>query len=444
MSHATRSGNAAELLSRFRDKQAKRDENCVEVGAIFGACFVYHLTGCDRCSSYLEHLLEDIEQCPAKFSFSKDEIMKGLHEAWPHVSEYITALNDECITLEKELDQEQANNCWLRDDMDDLNERIQELEAQIASLQLSSNLSDPPKVTYTCKHSRRLDENEDFRNRVLKHKARPDHWSLYMWQALVGWHKNPMSMPNALREDVAGFFLEEDIDIATWLNKVSTNLPRQAFMNHMKAVFGSRINFEMAFSGFNPNLLCPAFQQSRWITDLLTQLRIESHIPKGLKGKSQDVESVKIPTGSDFLKLILDHCSLSKEQIYNKIIPYMIRDEEKHPLSAAALECAAYMMLRQHPPAPNKGKKPVTGRSQSTSSVHAPQSAKVRQSSQQRLDANLEAYNQHRELVLPYSDEPPSGEPESEPSAPPTLGGSSTLPDESTMDIDPEIGDLYS
>src|ERR1700710_663483 len=103
-------------------------------------------------------------------------------------------------------------------------------------------------------------------------------------------------------------------------------------MNCMKAVFGSRINFETAFSGFNSNLLCPAFQQARWITDASTPLRIDSQITKGIKGKSQ-IEAVKIPNGSDFLKLILEHCSLSREQIYNKIIPYMIRDDEKCPLS---------------------------------------------------------------------------------------------------------------
>ncbi|KIJ31310.1 hypothetical protein M422DRAFT_267121 [Sphaerobolus stellatus SS14] len=437
MSQATCSGNAAELLLRFHEQQARRNEHRIEVGIVFGACFIYHLIGCDRCSSCLEHLLEDIEQHPSKFSFSKDEIMNGLHEAWPH----------------------------LRGEMDDLKERIQELEAQVASLQPSSTLSErlmaptdttespvgsahplysPPKVNYARKHSRRLDENEDFRNHVLKREARPDHWSLHMWQALVGWHKNPMSMLNALREDLAGFFLEEDVDVAAWLNKVGTDLPRQAFMNRMKAIFGSRINFETAFSGFDLNLLRSAFQQSQWITDSSTPLRLESHPTKGLKDKSQAVESVKIPTGSDFLKLILDHCSLSKEQIYNRIIPYMIRDEEKRPLSAAAMERAAYMTLRQHPPAPNKGKKSLTGRGQSMSSVHAPQPAKVGQSSQQQLDADLEAYSQHCEPVLPYSEAPPSGEPESENNAPSSLGASSTLPDESTMDIDPELADLYS
>ncbi|KIJ26111.1 hypothetical protein M422DRAFT_272852 [Sphaerobolus stellatus SS14] len=413
------------------------NEYHVEVGAIFGACFVYHPTGCERCSSYLEHLLEDIEQHPAKFSFSKDEIMKGLHEAWPHVSEYITALNDECITLEKELDDEKVDNRQLCSDMDDLEKKIPELEARILSLQLSPNLSErlmtptnttesrvgsahpltsPVKVSYSRKCSRKLDENEDFRNHVLKYDARPDHWLLHMWQALVGLHKNLMSVPNALRKDAAGYFLEEDVDV--------------------------RINFETAFSGIDLNLLLPVFQQTRWITDSLTPLCIDSQITKGIKGKSQ-LESVKIPTGSDFLKLILDHCSLSKEQIYNKIVPYMIRDEEKRPLSAAAVEHAAYMALRNWESAHKKGKKPFTDTGQSRILAHAPHPAQLGQSSQQRLDTDLADYSNQCEPVIPYSEEPPSGELETEGNAPPLDGASSTLHNESTMDIDPELDDIY-
>ncbi|KIJ23587.1 hypothetical protein M422DRAFT_275805 [Sphaerobolus stellatus SS14] len=62
-SQSKRSRNAAELLSRFREKQAQRDGNPIEVSAVH------------------EHLLEDISQCPAKFSFAKDEILDGIHVA---------------------------------------------------------------------------------------------------------------------------------------------------------------------------------------------------------------------------------------------------------------------------------------------------------------------------------------------------------------------------
>ncbi|KIJ26150.1 hypothetical protein M422DRAFT_272780 [Sphaerobolus stellatus SS14] len=226
-----------------------------------------------------------------------------------------------------------------------------------------------------------------------------------------------MSVLNALREDVAGYFLGEDVDVVAWLNKVIGNLPRQAIMNSMKAVFGSRIcqgtplDFRPEY--FRPELplvsstLWERFRagfilstfvdscgrrvgglvgdsgrlQTRWITDASTPLRIDSQITKGIKGKSQ-IEAVKIPNGSDFLKLILDHCSLSKEQVYNKIIPYMIRDEEKRPLSAATVECAAYMALRNKEFAHYKGKRPITGPDQSKTSAHA-----------QGLDTDLADYN---------------------------------------------------
>ncbi|KIJ38537.1 hypothetical protein M422DRAFT_258913 [Sphaerobolus stellatus SS14] len=402
MSHATCSENTAELLSRFQEKQAQRDENHVEVGAIFGACFVYHLTGCDRCSSYLEHLLEDMEQHPAKFSFSKDEILKGLHEAWPH-----------------------------------------ELEAQLVSLQPSTNLSErisapadttdapvgsahplysPPKVTYSCKRSRKLDENENFRNRVLKPEVRPDHWLLHMWQALVGWHKNPMSVPNAIRDDADSYFLKEDIDVAAWLNKIIAETPVR---------------------GFNSNSLRPGYQQTQWITDSSTPIRLCSQIVKGTKDKAQTTEPVRLPQGSEFLALILKHCSLSREQIDEHIIPYMERDEEKCPMSAAASERATYLLLTLRPPASHKGKRPMTGASKPRSTVHAPTPAKTGESSQQRLDVDLDSYNQVREPVLPYEEAPPSSEPETGDNVPLPVGTSSTLHNESTMDIDQEF-DIYS
>src|ERR1700709_2592168 len=92
-SQAKRSSNAADLLSHFREKQARHDENRIEVGAVYGACFVYHPEGCSRCSKYLEHLLEDISEHPARFSFARDEILDGIHEAWPHITEYIRDLD---------------------------------------------------------------------------------------------------------------------------------------------------------------------------------------------------------------------------------------------------------------------------------------------------------------------------------------------------------------
>ncbi|KIJ35007.1 hypothetical protein M422DRAFT_262724 [Sphaerobolus stellatus SS14] len=139
MSHTSSSDNTADLLSCFRDQQAKHDENCVE-----------------------------------------DEVLESLHEAWPHISGYITDLNEERITLEKELFQEKAYNCQLHDDMDDLKERIQELENQLSSLQISNTISErsmiltsptdynpavgsahllasPAKVIYSRKRSHKLD-----------------------------------------------------------------------------------------------------------------------------------------------------------------------------------------------------------------------------------------------------------------------------------------------
>ncbi|KIJ27460.1 hypothetical protein M422DRAFT_271372 [Sphaerobolus stellatus SS14] len=413
MSQASSSGNTAELLLRFGEQQAKHDENHVEVGAVSGACFVYHPKG--------------------------DEILDQIHEAWPHVSRYITKIDDERATLEKELFQEKSDNHQLCDDLDDLKERIQELETQLSSLQSSNTvserstaltsptdyspavgsahpLSSPIKVTYSCKRSRKLDENADFGNRVLKPEEQPDHWSLHMWQALLGWHKNPMSVPNTIRNDPNSYFLKEDVDIAAWLNKIIADNSCSAFMHRMKSVFGSRFNFETIFSEFDSNLLRPDFQQMQWITDSSMPVRVGSQITKGTKDKAQTTEPVHLPQGAEFLTLLLKHCALSRAQIYDHIIPYMEWDEEKRPMSATGMERAAYMLLHQSAPAPNKGKKLLTG---------------------------TKAYNNQHEPILPYSEAPPSGEPDVEMHGPPAVGVRGTLPDESTMNVDPEIEDLY-
>ncbi|KIJ32579.1 hypothetical protein M422DRAFT_265600 [Sphaerobolus stellatus SS14] len=397
--------------------------NRVEVGSVYGACFIYHPEGCSRCSGYLEHLLEDISQRPARFSFSKDEILDGINEAWPHITEYIQDLDVLRATLEKELDIEKADNCQLRSEMDDLDEKIQELEAHILSIQ--------PK-THTGDHSVTVASNTDisssdvgshplnpsFQNRVRVLKQRPEHWLLYMWNIVKDWHTNPMSILNALRDDRDSYFLEED------------------------AVFGSCDNFDTAFSGFSPNLLQADHEATMWITDSSTPLRIGTTIAKGHNNKTQTTQSEKLPTGPDFLVLVLDHCSLMRAQIYDRIIPYMIRHEAKRPCSSAGTEHAAYMHLNQCPPAPHKGKQPVTGSLQSRLSVHALTPAKTGLSCQ-RLDVDLENYNQVHEQVLPY-EEAPSGEPETGDTAPPSVGANSTLHDESTMDIDSDLDDIYS
>ncbi|KIJ49043.1 hypothetical protein M422DRAFT_246830 [Sphaerobolus stellatus SS14] len=181
-SQSKRSRNAAELLSRFREKQAQRDGN------------------------HVEH--------PARFSFSRDEILDGIHEAWPHITKYIRDLDVSHSTLEKELDIEKTDNRRLRSQIDDLDETIQELEARILSLQqktLRATNHYRSPLQPTSQHQMSLFENPSFQNRVRVLEQQPDYWSLYMWNALKEWHTNPMSVPNALRDDHDSYFLEEDL-----------------------------------------------------------------------------------------------------------------------------------------------------------------------------------------------------------------------------------------
>ncbi|KIJ28092.1 hypothetical protein M422DRAFT_270670 [Sphaerobolus stellatus SS14] len=415
------SRNAAELLPRLREKQAQHDENCIEVGTVYGACFIYHPEGCNKCSGYLEHLLEDISQHPARFSFSRDEILNGVDEAWPHITKYIHDMDALCSTLEKELEVEKADNRQLRSELDDLDEKIQELEARLLSLQPETPTGDR-SVTVA---SNTDISSSDVASHPLVPEQRPEYWSLYMWNVLKDWHTNPMSIPNAIRDNHNGYFLEEDIDVATWISKVAADISHPAFMNQMKAVFGSRVNFEMAFSGFDKNLLTADHETT-------------------ISSTSQEIKTEKLPKGPDFLALVLKHCALSRVQIYDQIIPYMSRHEEKRPFSRAGSERAAYTHINHHPPAHYKGKRPVTGLLQSRLSAHAPTPVKTGESSRQRLDEDLDSYNQVQDPVLPYEEEPPSGEPAAGNTEPPAKGVSTTLTNESHMDVDPELDDIYS
>ncbi|KIJ27466.1 hypothetical protein M422DRAFT_271382 [Sphaerobolus stellatus SS14] len=267
------SSNAAELLSRFCDQQVKHDGPHVEVGTVKGACFVYHLTGCKQCSTYVEHLLEDVAQCSTKFSFSRDEILDCINDAWSHVGAFITKMGDEHNSFEDELFQERSDNRRLQGEIDDLQEKIQTLETQLASLHIHNTssehslmlispidavssivnphpLASPEKWTYSGKRARKLDKSSSFRNKVLKPDERLNHWSLHMWNILEGWYTNPMSVPNAVRDDYKGYFLKEDLDVTVWLSKIAADLPQPAFLHRMKAVDNGLIN---PIKGWIPN-----------------------------------------------------------------------------------------------------------------------------------------------------------------------------------------------
>ncbi|KIJ53756.1 hypothetical protein M422DRAFT_242005 [Sphaerobolus stellatus SS14] len=214
------SSNAAELLSRFRDQQAKHDGPHVEVGAVTGACFVYHPTGRPDSASIQVSQLPESEtpivispaltfhgtrtqlQSGPEAQLIKDEILDCINDAWSHVGTFITKMGDECDSFKDELFQERSDNHRLQGEIDDLQEKIQTLETQLVSLHIhntssersltltspidavSSNvnphpLASPEKWTYSQKHARKLDESLSFRNKVLKPDERPNHWSLH-------------------------------------------------------------------------------------------------------------------------------------------------------------------------------------------------------------------------------------------------------------------------
>ncbi|KIJ40878.1 hypothetical protein M422DRAFT_256049 [Sphaerobolus stellatus SS14] len=141
-SQAKRSGNAAELLLRFHEQQARL---------------------------YLEQLLEDIARRPSTFAFTKDEILNGLNEAWSHIGEYIQSLDELRATFEKELYEETADNRQLHDENEDL-ERIMTPPPTTESPTGSSQpLTSLVKAQYSRKCAHKLDKNEDFQNKVRKY-----------------------------------------------------------------------------------------------------------------------------------------------------------------------------------------------------------------------------------------------------------------------------------
>ncbi|KIJ40863.1 hypothetical protein M422DRAFT_256024 [Sphaerobolus stellatus SS14] len=213
-------------------------------------------------------------------------------------------------------------------------------------------LASPETQTYSRKCPHKLIKDTSFRNCVLIYDERPEYWSLHMWNTLKDWHTNHMSVPNAIRDDSEGYFLEEDVDVAIWISKISSDIYRPTFLNQMKVVFGSRLNFKTAFSGFPSNLLRPNHQASMRLTDCSTPLR----------------------------SLLSDHA----------LTP-----------------------------------------------------AKTGESSQQHLDTDLDSYHQACEPVLPYDEVPPSGTLDVEMDVPAVSGTSGTLPNESTMNVDQELDDLY-
>ena len=120
MSSSSSKTNAATVLACFRDQQAAKDEPWVEVSAIPGACFVFHPTGCDQCSIYLEHLVADRETHPSKYSFLRNELLDSINNAWPIIGDYINDIEDEWDTASQELAEQKSENDWLQEEIHDL------------------------------------------------------------------------------------------------------------------------------------------------------------------------------------------------------------------------------------------------------------------------------------------------------------------------------------
>ena len=87
MSPSSSKNNAAAVLARFKDQQAHKDKPCIEVSTIPSVCFIFHPTGCDQCSIYLENMLEDRESHPSKYSFPWNELLDPINNVWPVIGE---------------------------------------------------------------------------------------------------------------------------------------------------------------------------------------------------------------------------------------------------------------------------------------------------------------------------------------------------------------------
>ncbi|KIJ38534.1 hypothetical protein M422DRAFT_258905 [Sphaerobolus stellatus SS14] len=182
-----------------------------------------------------------------------------------------------CATLEKELDLEKTDNRRLRSELDTLDERIQELESQLASLQPKPPTSDQSLTATSTTDISSSDvgphplSSPGDRNYSRCGKATRSLVAIHV-ECRQGMAYQPMSVPNALRDDSEGYFLEEDIDVAVWISKVCADISHPAFMEQMKVVFGSRDSFDTAFSGFDRNLLGADHEAKMWITDAATPL----------------------------------------------------------------------------------------------------------------------------------------------------------------------------
>ncbi|KIJ43266.1 hypothetical protein M422DRAFT_253469 [Sphaerobolus stellatus SS14] len=152
---------------------------------------------------------------------------------WPKLGQYINNIGDERDAAEKELTEEKSTNYRLQEEIDDLLNKIKVMETQITSLQTTQHSSDR-SMTVTSPTDTYSSDDSSFRNHVLIYDKQPNHWLLHMWKMLKDWHTNPMSVLNAIRDNNEGYILEEDIDVAAWISKISAGIPRITFMNQMK------------------------------------------------------------------------------------------------------------------------------------------------------------------------------------------------------------------